>query len=119
MGWVGGRVNNVAAQDTAYVHREARALLELNAGWPTVSATSSWPTPVPPSIRSWMDELWELVYPSTTGQSYQNFPDPELEHWARAYYGKNLSRLVNIKSDWDPDHVFTHRQGLDHTTIAY
>ena len=116
MGWVGGRVNEVSPETTAYVHREADALLELNTGWPSIKAATGWPTPVPASIRSWMDELWELVYPHSTGQSYQNFPDPELGHWASAYYGQNLDRLMAIKSEWDPCHVFTHRQDLGHTS---
>jgi FAD/FMN-containing dehydrogenase len=112
MGWVGGRVNDIALGDTAYVHRDANALLEMNAGWPPTKHAIDWPTPVPAEIRAWMDELWELVYPHTTGQSYQNFPDPELKYWARAYYAENLNRLVAIKSVWDPSNVFTHGQGI-------
>ncbi|MEY2680489.1 MAG: hypothetical protein RL661_720, partial [Pseudomonadota bacterium] len=112
MGWVGGRVNDIALGDTAYVHRDANALLEMNASWPSTKHAIDWPTPVPGVIRAWMDELWELVYPHTTGQSYQNFPDPELRDWARAYYAENLNRLVAIKSVWDPSNVFTHGQGI-------
>jgi FAD/FMN-containing dehydrogenase len=84
----------------------------MNVGWPSTKHAIDWPTPVPGVIRAWMDELWELVYPHTTGQSYQNFPDPELKDWALAYYAENLNRLVAVKSVWDPSNVFTHGQSI-------
>ena len=113
MGWVGGRVNDVAAEATAYVHRDAQALLEMNAGWPSIRHPNSCPTPVPEDIRAWMTELWELVYPQTNGQSYQNFPDPELSNWARAYYAQNLEGLIAVKSMWDPFDLFSQQQGFN------
>lgn len=111
-GWVGGRVNDMPAQRTAYVHRDAQALLEFGSGWPSTPGPTVWPTPVPPRIRDWMNELWDMIHPHTTGRSYQNFPDPGLTDWAHAYYGANLRRLSKIKSAWDPDNVFTYSQGV-------
>lgn len=67
---------------------------------------------MPADVVDWMDELWETVYPHTSGQSYQNFPDPKLDDWAWAYYGENLRRLSKVKTAWDPDKVFTYRQGV-------
>jgi FAD/FMN-containing dehydrogenase len=112
MGWVGGRVNDVPARATAFVHRDARALMEISTSWPGSGTSASWPSPVPHAIRDWMSELWEAVIPHTTGRSYQNFPDPELSDWARSYYGTNLARLKRVKKVWDPDDVFTYRQGI-------
>ena len=112
LGWVGGAVGDVGAKDTAYVHRAARILVEMSSWWPTTDQPMSPASPVPPEIRSWMEELWATLLPHTTGRSYQNFPDPELSDWASAYYGDNLTRLEGLKSTWDPDGVFTYFQGI-------
>ncbi len=112
MGWVGGRVSQVPAGDTAYVHRSARSLLEFSTGWPSPSLAREWPTPVPPDVRDWMVDLWETARPHTTGASYQNFPDPGLADSATAYYGSNLGRLSEVKRAWDPHNVFAYQQGL-------
>lgn len=111
-GWVGGAVGDVAPRDTAYVHRAARILIEMSSWWPTPAEPAAPASPVPPEIRAWADELWATLSPHTTGRSYQNFPDPELPDWARAYYGENLGRLEDLKSAWDPDGVFTYSQGI-------
>ena len=111
-GWVGGQVGSVAPGATAYVHRKAKALLEFNSGWPDPVDPQAWPTPVPSPIRDWMERLWETAYPSTTGLSYQNFPDPALADRPAAYYGANLARLMRVKRACDPEDVFTHSQGI-------
>ncbi len=111
-GWVGGAVNDVAPDASAYVHRRAKVLVELASGWTAPSDPAASPAPIPPDIRDWMAELWETVHPHSTGRSYQNFPDPELPDWATAYYGDNLVRLEGLKAAWDPDGVFDHLQGI-------
>jgi len=112
MGWVGGAVGDVAPDATAYVHRRAEILVTANAEWPTPTAPVSPAGEIPPEIRSWAEELWEVLLPHTTGRSYQNFPDPELQDPAGAYYGDNLARLEGLKAAWDPDDVFTYSQGI-------
>lgn len=110
-GWVGGAVSDIAPEATAYVHRSARILVEMSSGWsPTPSRDGT--APIPPDIRDWEEELWATVLPYTTGRCYQNFPDPELADWPRAYYGDNLDRLMQVKAIWDPDDVFHYSQGI-------
>ena len=111
-GWVGGAVSDVAPDATAYVHRPARMLIEMSSGWRTPPDPAKPFTPVPPDMREWMEELWEVLLPHTTGRSYQNFPDPDLQGWASGYYGDNLVRLEGVKARWDPGGVFTHSQGI-------
>jgi FAD/FMN-containing dehydrogenase len=52
------------------------------------------------------------VHPWGSGGAYQNFPDPDLDDWAHAYYGTNLDRLVRVKAAYDPDDVFRSPQSL-------
>ncbi len=110
-GWVGGAVNDVPTDATAYAHRAARVLVEMSSGWRTEPSPKP-VAPIPSDIRAWEEELWATVAPHTTGRSYQNFPDPELADWARAYYGDNLIRLREVKARWDPDDVFSYPQGI-------
>ena len=112
LGWVGGRVNDVPPTATAYVHRSARWILEAMSGWGNPTDPRIWPTPVPPEIRDWVEALWDTLMPLSNGHSYQNFPDPGLKDWARAYYGRNLGRLMRVKAAWDPDDVFTYPQAI-------
>lgn len=112
MGWVGGKVGSVAPDATAYVHRSATSIVEMSTGWPNAVEPTTWPTPAPPQIRDWMTGLWDTTLPSTTGRSYQNFPDPALTKPLEAYYGTNLARLMRVKRTWDPDDVFTYSQGI-------
>ena len=50
--------------------------------------------------------------PWGTGRVYPNFPDPDLEDWARAYHGTNLERLARIKARYDPDGFFRFHQSI-------
>jgi hypothetical protein len=43
---------------------------------------------------------------------YPNFPDPDLEDWAHAYYGDNYDRLLRVKASYDPDDFFRFQQSL-------
>jgi FAD/FMN-containing dehydrogenase len=43
---------------------------------------------------------------------FQNFPDPELQDWAGAYYGPNYRRLVRVKARYDPAGFFRFPQSL-------
>ena len=43
---------------------------------------------------------------------HRNFADPDLEHWAAAYYGPNYSRLVRVKATYDASDLFRFQQSL-------
>jgi Berberine and berberine like len=47
-----------------------------------------------------------------SGRVFQNFADPDLEHWATAYYDSNYSRLVRVKATYDASDLFRFQQSL-------
>jgi hypothetical protein len=55
---------------------------------------------------------WASVHPWGSGQVFQNFADPDLEHWAQAYHGPNYTRLVQVKARYDPSNLFQFPQSL-------
>ncbi len=67
------------------------------------------------ALRGWADDLWDRMGPFTSNRSYQNFADPALEDWPRAYYGENLARLVQVKRKYDPRRVFDFPQAIPTT----
>jgi FAD/FMN-containing dehydrogenase len=106
----GGKINARAADASAYVHRDNRWLMLVGLNWEAHD---------PPDLlqrnHAWQDAFYAAMLPYTTGGAYQNFVDPSLEDWARAYYGGNLDKLRRIKADIDPDRVFRFTQAIPPT----
>ena len=102
----GGAYNRVRADATAFVHRDelfvVQHLLTLD---PDVETTRSG------SPLDWLTQSWALVHPWGSGV-YPNFPDPDLQDWAHAYYGENHDHLLRVKAKYDPDGFFRFHQSL-------
>jgi FAD/FMN-containing dehydrogenase len=64
------------------------------------------------AANRWINGVWRALRRYASGQAYQNYIDPQLERWERAYYASNLERLRDIKSQVDPDFRFRFRQAI-------
>jgi FAD/FMN-containing dehydrogenase len=100
----GGALGRVAPDATAFVHRDQLYSAQMLAYWGSAGEGAS--------ANGWLDGLRSDLRPHTSGQAYQNYIDPTLAGWERAYYATNLARLRAIKRTWDPDRVFRFRQGI-------
>ena len=47
-----------------------------------------------------------------SGQAYQNYIDPTLKNWQKAYYAQNLERLDATRKRVDPHHYFNFPQAI-------
>ena len=103
----GGRINDIAPEATAFVHRNSRWLLVVSASW-----SEDDPADVVDRARAWQDGFYADLGRFARGGAYQNFTDPVLQDWAEAYYGTNLPRLRAIKRAVDPDNVFRFAQSI-------
>jgi FAD/FMN-containing dehydrogenase len=103
----GGAYNRVPAHATAFVHRNP--LYSLKHAVVVDPAAS---TAAKQAAHDWATRSWASVHPWGSGQVFPNFPDPDLENWAAAYYGSNYQRLLGIKVRYDPDNVFRFHQSL-------
>jgi FAD/FMN-containing dehydrogenase len=55
--------------------------------------------------------------PYTMG-AYVNYIDADLPDWASAYYGTNLPRLQQVKTDYDPDDLFNGPQSVPSHSLS-
>ncbi len=108
LGWIGGNVmDSISRRDTAYVHRKMLTMLR---------ATPVWATDAPPSVRdsliAWTNQMISLIAPYTPNESYQNFPNRGINDYKQEYYAENYSRLVNVKTKYDPHNLFHNAQSI-------
>jgi FAD/FMN-containing dehydrogenase len=94
---VGGAVSRVAADATAYAHRQAELMF---------TTTTIGPPPVIEATRSGRQELWDRLTPHVTG-AYANFlSDAEDADVAAVYPAGTYDRLAAVKRAYDPANLF-------------
>ena len=103
----GGAIAGVPADATAFVHRDDLFHCQYLAFWGNGDSRR-----VVDSNLDWIAGFYEEMSRFGSGSAYQNYIDPDLEGWERAYYGSNLERLMEIRARYDPDGVFDFRQSI-------
>jgi len=103
----GGAINRVAANATAFVHRDALFSAQYTANWNASDSDSSIA-----AKHAWLTDLWQSMRQFASGAAYQNYIDPDLANWQQAYYGDNLSRLQRVKAAYDPGDLFHFGQSI-------
>jgi len=104
---LGGAVNRVKADATAFVHRNAFFDAQYYTGWNNPGSASG-----KASQFNWLTSYHNSMRPYASGQAYQNYIDPTLTNWRQAYYGGNYPRLSEIKQKYDPHQVFNFPQAI-------
>jgi FAD/FMN-containing dehydrogenase len=100
MPW-GGAYQRVAADATAFVHRNEMFQLKHSC-----AVRPDSPAPARDAALAFVRRSWETVHPWGSGGVFPAFPDRDLAQAAQAYYGSNLPRLRTIKARYDPTNVF-------------
>jgi hypothetical protein len=104
---LGGAINRVAPNATAFVHRGGLFSTQYNATWPTGAAAA-----VVQSNLDGVNGIYTAMRPFASGSAYQNYIDPNLAGWQDAYYGSNLPQLMTVKGKYDPGGLFTFAQSI-------
>jgi FAD/FMN-containing dehydrogenase len=104
---LGGAINRVAPDATAFAHRSGRFIAQCSTHWPPRATEEEIA-----ANRRWHAHLRSTMRPHTSGFAYVNYIDPDLEHWERAYYGANLPRLKQCKARYDAEDFFRFAQSI-------
>jgi FAD/FMN-containing dehydrogenase len=99
---MGGQVNRVGEDESAYGERSAPYMISVEANWSEGDAES---------MIGWARETWSQISEFGTGTLYLNFTglsDEATETGVDAAFGSTLQRLAKIKAHYDPDNFF-HR----------
>ncbi|MEX3104355.1 MULTISPECIES: FAD-binding oxidoreductase [unclassified Streptomyces] len=101
---LGGAVNRVSPTATAFVHRRSRLLAQYIASWKSGTPGTA--------AQSWLNTAHKAMRPYASGAAYQNYTDPTLTDWRKAYYGDAAPKLAKVKQKYDPAKFFTYPQGI-------
>jgi hypothetical protein len=99
LGQLGGAINRVPVEATAYPHRDAEFVLNVHTRWEGKKQDKV--------CVAWSRELYDATAPFATGGVYVNFvSEGEDDRVADGAYGANYRRLAAIKAEYDPDNFF-------------
>ncbi|MCX5511900.1 FAD-binding oxidoreductase [Kaistia algarum] len=105
----GGRINEIAPDETAFVHRSSHWLAVVGANW---SEDDNARPDITRRAVAWQDDFYAMVGEYGGQGAFQNFADASLVDWRTRYFGANLDRLMAIKAAVDPTNLFRHPQSL-------
>jgi hypothetical protein len=101
---LGGAINRVPADATAYPHRNAAFLINLHTRWRDPAEDAK--------CIAWARSVFDACAPFATGGTYVNFiPEDDRDGVERAYLG-NAKRLAAIKAKYDPHNLFRVNQNI-------
>jgi FAD binding domain-containing protein/berberine-like enzyme len=98
---MGGAINRVGANETAYAERSAPWMSSIDGNWEN-------PADNPKNI-AWVRETFNQIAPYSTGTTYTNFTgqaDESANALASTAFGTNMVRLSAVKAKYDPDNFF-------------
>jgi FAD/FMN-containing dehydrogenase len=98
-----GAIATIDPAATAFPHRRALFDLQYQSYW--------WDDAAEPVSLAWVRDLRAAMTPYTSG-AYVNYIDADITNWESAYYGTNLTRLKQVKMDYDTDDVFNGAQSI-------
>jgi FAD/FMN-containing dehydrogenase len=101
---LGGAVNRVAKDATAYPHRDVGFVLNVHTRWREPGQDAE--------CVKWAREFFDKTAPHATGGVYVNFmPNDETDRTMGAY-GANYDRLARVKAKYDPGNLFRMNQNI-------
>lgn len=104
---MGGAIGRVAPRDSAFVHRQALFSAQYLVEYAVGSAAATLD-----EGAQWAHGMRQRMSAWSSGRAYQNYPDLLIADGPAAYYGANLERLRRLKTQHDPDLLFSPPQGL-------
>jgi len=102
---LGGAINRVAADATAYPHRNVEYVMNVHVRWSSPSEDAA--------CLAWGRKMYDAAAPFATGGVYVNFmPEDEAQRVKTGAYGRNFERLAKLKAKYDPANLFRLNQNV-------
>lgn len=103
---LGGAVHGVGQDETAFSHREAAFVMNIQSAWVDPNESNR--------HVQWTHDFWKAMRPFSTGGVYVNFISAdEGENRVRAAYDETTyERLVALKNRYDPANLFRLNQNI-------
>jgi hypothetical protein len=97
---LGGAIDRVREEDSAFAHRRARFNLSMDGLWQDEADDAA--------VIGWVRETWARMRPFGTGGVYLNFAgfDDEPDVSASATMGRAARRLDKVRAKYDPEGLF-------------
>ena len=95
---LGGAIQRVPNDATAYSHREPNFLINVHTRWDAAANDGK--------CIAWARDLIKALTPFSTGAVYVNFLTSDEEDRVKMAYGANLAKLVAAKKKYDPTNLF-------------
>ncbi len=90
---------------TAYAHRQANFLSEIQSYWENPAEGVR--------LRAAVASFEQRLQDNGVRRHYCNYPDLAYKDWPAAYYGAaGYERLRKVKAQYDPDNLFRHAQSV-------
>ena len=100
---VGGAINRIPSNATAYPHRDTEFVMNVHARWQDRKMDES--------CMAWAREFFKATEQYATGGVYVNFIPSDEDRVPNAY-GSNLARLREVKKRYDPMNLFRVNQNI-------
>jgi hypothetical protein len=101
---LGGAINRVPSEATAYPHRDVAFHINLHTRWRDPADDAA--------CIAWARSLFDACAPFASGGTYVNFiPEDDKDGVRRAYLG-NAKRLAAVKAKFDPQNLFRVNQNI-------
>ncbi len=101
---MGGAINRVAPNATAFPDRDANFAFGIWSGWHDAVDDDE--------IIAWTREFHKAMTPYSNGSMYTNYLDQDDDFRVKPVYGENYKRLQKIKSKYDPENFFRLNQNV-------
>ena len=104
IGTLGGAAGRVAPDAMAYGNRDADFVINVHSRWETPGEDKA--------CIAWARDFFNASAPFATGGVYVNFMTADEGDRVGAAYGKNYTRLAQIKAKYDPANLFHVNQNI-------
>ncbi len=102
---LGGAINRVAKDATAYPHRDIQFVMNVHSRWETAKEDTT--------CITWARDFFRDTLPYATGGVYVNFMTGEETDRVHNAYGPAYDRLVKAKREYDPENIFCMNQNIN------